>query len=325
MPKNLPPLIALEEHFLSKNVEPRHFQPMLAATGVRDQVYDLGARRLADMDTHAVTMQVISHVCGFADNAEYCSLINNELASAVREHPTRFAGFAYLPMADPHSASRELRRCITELGFKGAMIDNHVNGRYFAGAEYDAFWATVQELDVVVYLHPTFATDDMLQWYSGPYPMSAVNAISGPAFGFHFDTAMHLLRLYAAGIFDRFPRLKIILGHFGESLPFWRERIASTAKAQAWGPITRSFDQVYDENLWFTSSGCDGVAAMVCMLKNTKIDRILFSVDYPFVTMEKATRWLRKFQEDKIVNADDLAKICHKNAQKLLNLGLFPN
>ncbi|KAH7007658.1 hypothetical protein EDB80DRAFT_843144 [Ilyonectria destructans] len=301
---SLPPIVALEEHFLSRNTEMRQFKAIVAEMGVESKVFDVGAQRIADMDAVGLSMQVLSHGAGFADDPRVCSMINDEIAAAVKANPSRFAGFAFLPMAQPQKAADELRRCIQDLGFCGALIDNHVDGVYFEGPQYDVFWSAAESLDAPIYLHPAFATDKMMEWYKGSYSTGAANCMAMATFGWHFDTATHVLRLYASGVFDRFPKLKIILGHFGESLPFWKERIVKSSETQPWGDLKRLFNQVYDENLWFTTSGVYELGPMACMMRNTRMDRIMFSIDYPFAPMELGIKWLKELRESGLVDQE---------------------
>ncbi|TEA16347.1 Decarboxylase orsB [Colletotrichum sidae] len=322
MPANndtLPPSILLEEHFLSSKVDRTLASPMLSSLGpgVAKELCDLGRARIKDMDKNGVKMQLVSHLCGFASNAALCRAINDELATAVGAAQTRLAGLATLPMAAPAEAAIELERCIRELGFKGALIDNHSDGQYYTGHEYNVFWEAVESLDSPVYLHPAPPTKSMAMNYSGPYAEGAVRAMSGPSFGWHTDTATHVTRLFAAGVFDRFPKLKLILGHFGESLPFWKDRISQSVATGAWGTFARSFEDVYAENLWFTTSGCESLTPFICMLQNTKIERMMFSVDYPMVSMERGVAWLKRLKEADLLSDKEFDMLCFENAGAL--------
>uniref|UniRef100_A0A8H7NPW0 Amidohydrolase-related domain-containing protein n=1 Tax=Bionectria ochroleuca TaxID=29856 RepID=A0A8H7NPW0_BIOOC len=273
------------------------------------------------MDASGVTIQFISHCASFSGKRD-CIVINNDIAAAVKAHPNRFAGLASLSMGEPVAAAEELRRCIRDLGISGAMIDNHVNGKYYEAYEYDVFWSTAQELDSPIYLHPTLATNNMKEWYEGSYSPAAAASMSMDAFGWHYDTATHITRIYAAGVFDRFPKLKIVLGHFGESLPFWKQRIATS---KGLGALARSFNEVYDENLWFTTSGVFGIAPLACMLQNTAPERIMFSIDYPFTPMAEGIIWLEELRNSGLVSQEQLEMICHGNAEKLFGLPSTPS
>ncbi|KAI8652126.1 2-amino-3-carboxymuconate-6-semialdehyde decarboxylase [Fusarium sp. Ph1] len=294
-------IIALEEHWLNASVgqslyrNQTNFPPP-----VIESLCDAGEGRIRRMDAGGIEFQVLSHTAGYTEDTLNYKAVNNDMADAVAKNPTRFAAFAHLPMADPSKAADELRRCINELGFKGALVNNHAGGRYYEGPEYNSFWATLEELDVPLYWHLTMPTSTMADRYQGSYSPQASMGMSPFAFGWHFDTATHILRLYAAGVFDRFPKLKIILGHFEESLPFSLEPVQWFSASC--GPINRSFQLVYAENFWFTTSSLKGVAPLACMLQNTKLDRIIFGIDYPFLRMQDGVEWIDKVRGKVFLN-----------------------
>jgi len=319
-----PPLISLEEHFfsaamLASPTAAKYSEQFKHIPGLRDKLSDVGALRLADMDAHNISLQIVSHAPG-ALSAGECRSANDQLAHAVKQHPARFAGFAVLPVSEPGACAAELRRCVEELGFVGALIDNHASsGAYYDGAEYLPLFETAQSLDVPVYLHPTWPTETMLSsLYTGHFPLAATQSISASAFGWHSDVATHVLRLFAAGLFDALPRLKLIVGHMGEMLPFMLARINQLSVR--WGTRHRNFQTVYDENLWITTSGNWSVDPMACILRNTKIERVLFSVDYPFGRNEDGLRFMRELEESGLVDARGLEMIAHENAEKLLRV-----
>ena len=207
-----------------------------------DKLQDLDTIRLQDMDAGKVSFQVISHAPG-SMSAEQCKAANDQLATVIKKNTTRFAGFAVLPVSEPQACADELSRCVKELGFVGALIDNHTaEGKYYDGEGYAVFWETVQELGVPVYLHPTWSTDEVVDsLYTGNFPAGATMSLSSSGWGWHSDVAMHMFRLFAAGVFDRYPKLKIIIGHFGEMIPFMLERTANLSKR--WGERERVLRQ----------------------------------------------------------------------------------
>ncbi|KAB5545491.1 hypothetical protein GE09DRAFT_1243113 [Coniochaeta sp. 2T2.1] len=203
--------------------------------------------------------------------------------------------------------------------FVGAMIDNHSAGTYYDGQAYHVFWSTAQELDVPIYLHPTWPTETMKSaLYTGNFPPSAATGLGASAFGWHSDVALHVLRLFASGLFDRFPRLKLIIGHMGEMLPFMLERIAQ--QSARWGHRERGFKEVWDGNIWITTAGVWSVDPMACILRNTKIERILYSVDYPFESNEAGLEFLEKLRRSGLVDEEGMGKIVSGNAVGLLGL-----
>ncbi|KAJ6507139.1 hypothetical protein C8R47DRAFT_1174363 [Mycena vitilis] len=313
------PIITLEEHFLSRaaiaqlDARAATFN-FKAIPGLWDQFIELGPRRLADMDAGGVTMQVISHGPGDIGPPAVCRDCNDQLAAAVRANPGRFAGFAELPMADPQEAAKELRRtCSGEMdggvAFVGALVDNHTDaGLYYDGPEFDVLWAEATRLDVPIYIHPTFASEQL-----------GNTAILAFGFGWHSDVAHHILLLYAAGVFDRFPTLKIVIGHMGEMIPYMLQRI-QRASAQ-WGR-NRSFREVWDSNLWLTTSGNWALDPLACFLRNTKRDRIMYSVDYPFAESPDGLKWLEELEQSGMVSEEELEGIRWKNAARLLRLNV---
>lgn len=335
------PIITLEEHFLCHDAaahpHPRN-EDFRAVPGIFENLTDLGPRRLQDMDSGAVTMQVISHGPGDLSPAQ-CRACNDQLAAAVRGHPTRFAGFAELPMDDPEAAAAELRRTCGQgisagngdgddedeggsvVRFVGALVDSHTEaGRYYDGPEYDVLWAAAAALGVPIYLHPTWpapAAAAAAADASPHLPAAVTTAILAFGFGWHSDVALHVLRLYAAGVFDRHGDLRVVLGHMGEMIPYMLQRIERVSAR--WG-CARSFREVWDANLWLTTSGNWALDPLACILRNTRHDRIMYSVDYPFAKSADGLRWLEELEKSGMVSEEVLEGIRWKNAAKLLRL-----
>jgi predicted TIM-barrel fold metal-dependent hydrolase len=314
-------IITLEEHFLSEAFLAKnsiaYAQQINHVPGLSEKLRDLGPIRLKHMDAGNISIQVISHGPGKMSPDE-CHTANNELAKAVSKND-RFAGFAVLPMEDPREAAEELKRCVYGFDFVGALIDNHSAGTYYDGSQYRVFWETVQELDVPIYLHPTWPTDTMRETlYSGNFQDSASLSLGASGWGWHSDVALHVFKLFAAGTFDAFPRLKIIIGHMGEMIPFMLDRILQLSPR--WGTRERDFRTVWDENIWITTSGVWSVDPMACILRNTKIDHILYSVDYPFAKNEDGLEFLKNLQKSGLVDEQQFGQIVSGNAAALLGL-----
>lgn len=320
------PIITLEEHFLSRaacNGQPNsHNESFRSMPALFEQFTELGPRRIADMDAGQVTMQVISHGPGDLSPA-LCRDCNDQLADAVRSYPGRFAGFAELPMDEPEEAARELRRtCSGEMDgvkFVGALVDSHTEeGLYYDGPGFDVLWEEATKLDVPIYIHPTWPSEQLAKASSSPHLPDRVNtAILAFGFGWHSDVATHILRLYAAGVFDKHPKLKIIIGHMGEMIPYMLQRIQRVSSQ--WGK-ERSFREVWDNNLWLTTSGNWALDPLACILRNTKHDRIMYSVDYPFAKSPDGLKWLEELEESGMVSEEELEGIRWKNAAQLLKL-----
>jgi 2,3-dihydroxybenzoate decarboxylase len=235
---------------------------------------------------------------------------NDFLAREIERHPTRYAGFAHLPLQDPKAAADELGRCVAELGFKGAMINGHTNGHYLDEESYFPFWERVQELGVPIYLHPCDPSD-MPQMYRD-HP-----ELLGPTWSWTVETGTHALRLVFGGIFDRFPNVTVILGHMGETLPFllWRldsrSRIQSPDKSAARPP-----SEVIRKNIVITTTGVCSHPSLLCALSALGEDNVMFSVDYPYEDSSIAA----DFIETAPISESVRAKVCHRNAQRLLHL-----
>jgi len=320
----MPPLITLEEHFLSEAIgdTPQYVEQFKHVPSVKDKLHDLGPLRLSEMEKGRVSLQIISHGPALPSVSQ-AHAANSQLHAAVQKNPTRFArfaGFAVLPMGHPSEAAQELRRCIKDLGFVGALVDNHANGTYYDGTAYLPFWKEAESLDVPIYLHPTWPTAqavDML--YTGNFTPGAGTSMGSSGFGWHSDTALHILRLYASGLFDACPKLKVIIGHMGEMLPFQLERICFLSGPR-WGDIERKFRQVWDENIWITVSGMFSLSPFACTIRNTKVDHILYSVDYPFAKNEAGLQFMEELRGSGLVGEEEFEMIAYKNAESLLGV-----
>ncbi|KAI9737654.1 MAG: hypothetical protein M1818_005658 [Claussenomyces sp. TS43310] len=312
------PLITLEEHYVSsasKDLPGNAFANFPAA--LTEKLECLDEKRIRDMDSGNVSLQVISH--GPLDApSSVCAKANDELALAISKNPRRLAGFAMLPMGEPVAAAAELARCVNHHGFVGTLIDNHLEGQFYDDERFWPVFDQAQELDVPVYIHPTFATDDMLQHYKGNYGDDVATMLSAFGWGWHVDTGLHILRLYASGLFDRFPKLKIIIGHMGELLPFQLARIFP--QSARWGKHERSLKEVWESNIWVTTSGMFSLASLACLLETTSIDHVLYSVDYPFSTNERGKEFIVEIQKSGLIKDGELEMFAFKNAEKLLHV-----
>ncbi|THW31951.1 hypothetical protein D6C98_09455 [Aureobasidium pullulans] len=317
----VPPMITLEEHYLSQNVR-KH----LADTGredpyaqfpkpLIDKLTSLGSDRLEALDNGNVSLQVLSHSPLNASPDE-CSATNDNLASAIKDQP-RYAAFALLPMASPSAAASELERCVKQHKFVGALINNHCNGTFYDGESFRPVFAKAEELDVPIYIHPTFAADEWMPHYRGNFGEKAAIMMSIAAWGWHSETGLHVLRLWASGLFDEYPKLKIVIGHMGEMLPYQLDRIISTSAS--WAPDNkRGLEQVWKENFWITTSGMFSLAPLSCLLRMCERDRILYSVDYPFSGNDKGLEFIEEVEASGMVSKEELEMMCYKNAEKLL-------
>jgi 2,3-dihydroxybenzoate decarboxylase len=237
----------------------------------------------------------------------------NDLAhEAVKAHPDRFAAFAALPTADPGAAAEELERCVTRLGFKGAMIHGHTQGSFLDEKKYWVIFERAQALGVPLYLHPTLPHPDALKAYFQGY-----EDLARAGWGFAVDTSCHFLRIVFAGVFDAYPRLKIILGHLGEGLPFAMHRLNDhTWRAAARRGLAKTPLQYLKDNLLVTTSGNWYEPAFLCTLLALGADNILFAVDWPYEPNTAGMEFLKKLS----ISDADREKIAHGNAERILRM-----
>lgn len=290
--------------------------------GFQVPLKESGPIRLAAMSRGKISQVILSSVAGFGLNSvKESTITNNHLAEIIAIHPDRYLGFATLSMK-PHDipeTTKEFRRAVEKLGFKGALIDSNYKNKNFDGPEYDPLWHAAVDLDVPIYLHPSWSVGSLYDYYNGTYDEHTHTTISSIVLGWHQDVGLHCVKLFAAGIFDRHPNLKIIVGHFGEMLSFWFGRISKTQFVyRANG--TRSWDEVWRTNFWITTSGVCDLTPMRSILEITSVDRILFSVDYPFTPYEAGLKWMDDLLKSNLVSRNDWEKIGFRNAEKLFSL-----
>jgi predicted TIM-barrel fold metal-dependent hydrolase len=316
-----PYVIALEEHFHHPEVAAT-YAPLDSnrAPPLVQRLEDLGELRIKEMDAAGIDLQVISHgapaMQKMADAAmavRLARVANDRLHQAVRAHPDRFAGFAALPTPDPKAAADELERAVTQLGFKGAMIHGLTNGRFHDEKEFWPIFERAQALDVPIYFHPSAPAQPVIDTYYATY-VQDIPGILRAAWGFTVETATQGVRLVLSGVFDAYPRLKVIFGHFGEGLPFYAWRI-NMALERDW-KASRSFRDVFREHFYVTTSGFWSDPALICCIQELGLDRIMFSVDYPFAPNQPATEWLSRVP----LCPEDQVKLAGGTAKRLLKL-----
>jgi 2,3-dihydroxybenzoate decarboxylase len=334
-PPRLPlPKVAVEEHFNVLASGPGDSQQVDLKRLVAVMGYDrhwmslVNAhlaefdQRLAAMDAAGVDLSLLSHtvpgVQGIIEPALAAAAardINDVLAEVVARHPTRFAGLASVALHDPAIAARELERAVTTLGFKGAMINGYTNVDDPRGGEYlDAprllpFWEAVAHLGVPIYLHPRPALDQRVH--------DGHAQLIGATWGFAPETASHALRLVHSGLFDRFPSLTVVLGHLGETLPYFAWRIQHCFEFNPTDKrLERRLQDYLCDNFFVSTSGFFNDQALIGAVLTIGADRILFAVDYPYEPMEPATAWIERAPISEI----DRRKIAHLNARAVFRL-----
>lgn len=309
-------LIALEEHLLPADLVDQVWPGGPAPDALTAKLVDVGEQRLRVMDEAGIDVQVLSVTAPGsqqvpAEHADGLSrAINDRCAEAVAAHPDRFNALATLPTQAPGAAIVEAKRAITELGFCGVVINGHTQGRFLDAPEFGELLFAIEELDVPVYLHPTYPPQQVADVYFSGLPESAA-ALATAAWGWHAETGLHVLRLAAAGVFDRHPKLQIVVGHMGENLPFSLMRAnAVLSKAD---PDARPVADVIREHVHITICGYTTVPPLLCALQVFGADRIMFSSDYPFGDPVEHARFLAEAP----ISPADRDKVAYRNAQKL--------
>jgi uncharacterized protein len=327
-------IVALEEHYtvprivagISPDAIARRSFPgpdfVWAQTTKRNELADLGAARLADMDANGITVQVLSVAGPGADlvpgqqGIDLARAYNDALAEACARHPTRFRGFAHLPLLSPDAAARELDRTVKDLGFHGVLVNGATDGRFLDDPMYEPVLAAAEALDMPIYLHPGIPADSVRNAYFNNLPGNFSFSMALSTWGWHADTAIHTLRLALSGALDRHPGLKIVIGHMGEALPFMLDRIDETTAATAKQHLNRSVRQTLVDQVWITTSGFFTMVPFMAALMSFGVDRIMFSVDYPFASNARA----RAFLDALSVSPADREKIAHGNADRVMHL-----
>lgn len=312
--------IALEEHFLSPGLVD-YWRPTMTDVApafvevLHRRLTDFGDERLAIMDRAGIAKSVLS-ISGPGVQAERDAAVatrraaeaNDFLAAEIAKRPDRYAGFAHIAVQDPRGAARELERCVRDLGFKGAMINGHTNGLYLDDRSLDPFWEAAERLGALVYIHPT----DPI----APAPvLNGVLALRRATWEWGFETGSHALRLVFSGLFDRFPKAKVGLGHMGETLPYLLWRFDSRAKLYG-VKLAKEPSEYIRENLVVTVSGVYAREPLRCALDALGRDRVMFAADYPFENAEEAGHFMDTVALDESERAD----VAFNNAARLLGL-----
>jgi 2,3-dihydroxybenzoate decarboxylase len=310
-------MIAIRNQWSARTGFPPSIDPKTTPL-VFPRLVDFEKFRLPLMDESGITMQVLSTsspaIQGIVDAATAVAAAkrtNDAQAEIIRKHPDRFAGFASLPTQDPKAAADELERSVTQLGFKGAMIQGHTNGEYLDEQKFWVLWERASALGAPIYLHITEPSREARKIYDG-HP-----ELLGPIWSWGVETATHALRIIGAGVFDAFPKATLILGHLGESLPYLLGRL-DEGYAMSFKPrnLKKLFSQYIQENIVITTSGKYKPEALVCAISAMGADRILFAADYPWVTPKEAVEHLERTG----ISALDKEKIYHLNVERLLGL-----
>lgn len=315
-------VIALEEHVLPRDI--------IAAAGIEiglrankkaAQLDEMGEGRLQIMDDAGIDVQVLSALSNTVQSLEPSHSVtvnrqlNDRMAETVARYPERFRAFAALPMTDPAGAVDELTRSVEELGFLGAMIHGQTRGVFLDHPSVRPILAAAARLDVPIYLHPAPPPTAVVDAYYSGLSEEVEACLSTSGWGWHSETAMHVLRMVAGGVFEELPELKIIVGHMGEGLPFHLDRIESMLTPVVTGQ-SLTVAETLRRNLYLTTSGYNTPTPLLCALAAFGVDHIMFSVDHPFANSEQATTFLHSAP----VSESDREKIAHGTVEALLGI-----
>lgn len=312
--------IALEEHFLApgfdeywlktvEDVDPALYGQVLA------RLKDFGALRLEAMDKAGIARSVLS-LAGPGVQAERDAAkavrkareANDFLAAEIAKEPARYSGLAHLALQDPQAAAQELERCVTQLGFAGCMVNGHTHGQYLDDPALYPFWERAEALGVIVYLHPGDPVSPfaVLEGYRG---------LKRATWEWTLETGSHALRMVFGGLFDRFPKATLALGHLGETLPYLLWRFDSRAKLYG-VKLKRAPSDYIRQNMVVTLSGMFSAEPLNCALAALRADRVMFSADYPFESAEEAGHFMDTVPLDAALRE----RIAYGNARRILKL-----
>ena len=330
-------IVTIEEHYVSEAINHQYNQLMnqtateeekIKAKFIEDyikkdkRITDLGPERIAYMDQVGIDVQLISYGNNSPMDlpAEHAIPLskqaNDDLAKACQQYPYRFYGLATLPVADPKAAADELERTVKELNFKGVMLQGSYNGQFFDDQAFWPIFEKAQALDVPIQLHPGEVDAKVIDhYYEGNWSPQVTMTLSGHGLGWHYDAGIHVLRLILAGVFDAYPNLKIISGHWGETIPYFLDRLNETLPQAVTG-LKHDIAYYYRHNIYVTPSGMFYKAPMSLCINELGADRVLWSMDYPYMLRENTATFLENFD----ISDEEKAQIAYKNAEALFKL-----
>lgn len=258
------------------------------ARQVHARLLDLGEQRIHDMDQSGIDVAILGLTSpgvqpfASAEATALARVANDELAAGCRKHPDRFVGLAAFAPLEPQNAAREIERAVTTLGLKGAIFNSHTHGEYLSDRKFWDIFAACEALDVPLYLHPQTPPPAMIQ----PFLEAGLD---GAVFGFGVETGLHMLRIITSGVFDQFPRLRMVIGHMGEALPYWMYRLDYMHAAQVRSrryevlkPLQKTISDYLRQNVYVTNSGVAWEPAVKFAQQVLGADRVMYAMDYPY-------------------------------------------
>lgn len=324
-------IVTLEEHLSFPEMTAKIPKEALGGFGQSEamqrlstKLADITGERLKSMDNNGISMQVLSvdsagaNLLSQVDAPAFAMEYNDLIAKKIAGFENRFTAFTHLPMTAPDAAADELERTVKEYGFRGAMIRGLTQDQFLDHPQFAPIFERAEKLEVPIYLHPGLPPKGVADiYYSGlPNHSGMAEAIACYGWGWHSETAIHVLRLLFAGIFDIYPKLKLIIGHMGEMLPMMMVRSERAFKPGNGGANQRTLTDTFHQQVHITTSGFFTQPPLKIALDTFGINNIMFSVDYPFSTNEMGIDFLNAID----LPHDQIEKIAHGNADKLLNL-----
>ena len=289
---------------------------------------ELGPSRIAEMDKAGLNVQILSaHTPGVQNipgkkGIDFAYRLNKTIATGpMVKYPGRFQAFATLPLQDPKASADELERAVREDRFVGAMTNGIIGNKFLDHPDFEPVLARAEALGVPIYTHPAFPPKEVFDIYyritRPEYNKEYQDYIfSGSGYGWHQEVLMQALRMILTGTFDRFPKLQIIIGHMGEGLPFYFERIEEDLGETTEHSLKKPIGQYFKDNFWFTTSAFPRTELLHLLLKHINVDRVMFATDYPFADMKQQTDWFRAVD----LPREAKEKIAFRNAEKLFGI-----
>ena len=329
-------ILTVEEHFQHPEVVARVLDltgppPVVPDAGFgaflrafapdKDSAERLGGKRLAHMDRVGIDIQVVSHGANSPSSLDHpeaielCRKVNDDLAEQISQHPTRFRGFATIPLHDPAAAADEMRRCVNELGFVGTLVMGTCGGLFLDDERFDPVLTAAEEVDLPIYIHPGVPAPPVsTAYYGGNWPAAVQFLFSSPAFGWRAEAGIHVLRLILSGALDRHPGLKLLSGHWGEFVAGWLDRLDETI---GWANyLDRPVSQYYREHVWAKPSGMYNPNQLKFILAEIGAERIIHSEDFPYVVRDNVSDFL----EQADLTDGERNAIAHRNAENVMRI-----
>ncbi len=318
------PFIGTEETFSTHELMVLNDRLFLEDTGLAE----IGPRRIGAMDEAGINIQILSaHTPGVQnvpgqEGIDFAYRLNKMIVNGpMATYPGRFRAFATLPLQSPEASADELERAVRKDGFLGCLTNGIIGKKFLDHPDFEPVLARAEALDVPIYIHPGLPPDEVFQiYYSNMRPEYQAKfqdqVLSISAYGWHQEVVTQCLRMITSGVFDRFPKLQIIVGHMGEGLPFFYKRIVEKMGEVTEDTLDRPFEQYFHDNFWFTTSAFFQDELLDLLLKYISVDRVMFATDYPFANMKEGTDWFRAVD----LPRETKEKIAFRNAEKLFGI-----